>query len=58
MKTTNALLNHYLYEVEGKVVEVYESYIEDGSVIVAGFNRQVHVIPLLDYITFVFNSVS
>lgn len=53
--TTKTLLNHYLYEVKGKTVNVDGYEIEDSDVCIFGKDGKTYYIPLLDYITFVFN---
>lgn len=54
--TTNSLCNQYLYEVEGEVVDVYKCVInQDNEVVVISEEDHYYFIPLLDYITFVFN---
>lgn len=57
MITTKNLANKYLYEVEDKLVDVHEVLInQDNEVVVISTEANYYFIPLLDYITFVFNS--
>lgn len=55
--TTKTLLNHYLYEVNGIVASVHSYYVEDGTITIMSDSGSKYFVPLLEYITFMYNKL-
>lgn len=55
MKTTDELIILYLKEHGVNIEDIFDVALIEGTISCIDFNGVRHKIPLLDYITFVFN---